>query len=80
MATGVLVVGIGSGTKKLNQFLGGWKEYETVCVFGTVTDSYDAVGKIIRRTSTKHVTREAVDRALEVFRGEIQQKPPMYFI
>ena len=79
MATGVLIVGIGSGTKKLSQFLGGWKEYETTCVFGTVTDSYDAVGKILRRAPTEHITREKVEGALEQFRGDILQQPPMYF-
>ena len=78
MATGVLIVGIGSGTKQLHQFLGGWKEYEAVCVFGTMTDSYDAVGKILRRTSTEHVTREKVEKVLDDFKGEIFQQPPMY--
>jgi len=78
MATGVLIVGVGSGTKQLANLLGGWKEYETTCVFGTVTDSYDAVGKILRRTPTEHITRETVEEALKDFRGEIQQQPPMY--
>jgi tRNA pseudouridine55 synthase len=78
MATGVLIVGVGSGTKKLNQFLGGWKEYETTCVFGTVTDSYDAEGKILRRTPTEHITQVAVEKALEDFKGDIEQQPPMY--
>jgi hypothetical protein len=79
LASGVLVVGVGSGTKKLQDFLGGWKEYETTCVFGIVTDSYDAEGKILQRTSTANITREAVETALESFKGEIQQRPPMYF-
>src|SRR5579859_7084498 len=78
MATGVLVVGVGNGTKMLNQFLGGRREYETTCVFGTVTDSYDAEGKILRRTPMEHITREKVETALQDFRGEIQQTPPMY--
>jgi len=77
MATGVLIVGIGSGTKQLGGLLGGWKEYEVTCVFGKVTDSYDAVGKILRRTPTEHITRGKVEEALKDFRGEIQQQPPM---
>lgn len=77
IATGVLVVGVGSGTKQLNQFLGGLKEYEATCVFGTVTDSYDAVGKILRRAPLNHITRESVEKALIDFRGEIKQQPPM---
>jgi tRNA pseudouridine55 synthase len=78
LASGVLVVGVGSGTKKLSELLGGWKEYEAACVFGIVTDMYDAEGKILRRTPTLHITRQAVEKQLESFRGEIQQRPPMY--
>ena len=78
MATGVLVVAVGSGTKQLHQFLGGMKEYETTCVFGTVTDSYDAVGKILRREPVEHITREIVEKALDSFKGDILQQPPMY--
>jgi tRNA pseudouridine55 synthase len=78
MATGVLIVGIGSGTKKLNHLLSGTKDYEATCVFGIVTDSYDAEGKILRRCPTRHVTKEIVERALTEFRGDIMQQPPMY--
>ena len=80
MATGLLIVGIGSGTKKLNQFLGGWKECEAICVFGTITDSYDADGKILQRTPIEHITKAKVEEALEGFRGDILQQPPMYLI
>jgi tRNA pseudouridine55 synthase len=79
MASGVLVAGIGSGTKELSQFLGGWKEYEAACVFGTVTDSYDAAGKILRRAPTEHITKDKVEKALDAFKGDISQVPPMYF-
>ena len=78
MATGVLIVGVGTGTKQLHGLLGGMKEYEATCVFGTVTDSYDAVGKILRRTPTEHITRQKVEEALSEFRGDILQQPPMY--
>ena len=78
MATGVLIVGIGSGTKQLNHLLSGTKEYEAICVFGTVTDTYDAEGKILRRAPTEHITRAIVESALEEFRGDILQQPPMY--
>jgi tRNA pseudouridine55 synthase len=78
MASGVLVAGIGTGTKDLGQFLGGWKEYETACVFGIETDSYDAEGKIVQRTPTEHITREKVEKALDGFKGEISQIPPAY--
>lgn len=77
MATGILIIGVGSGTKLLHQKLSGTKEYEAICVFGTVTDSYDAEGKILRREPTEHITKAKIEEALEHFRGEILQQPPM---
>jgi len=77
MATGVLIIGIGSGTKLLHQNLSGTKEYEAVCVFGTVTDSYDAEGKILRQEPTAQITKDKVLEALQHFKGEILQQPPM---
>ncbi|KAL3434910.1 pseudouridine synthase [Aspergillus tetrazonus] len=78
LATGVLVTGIGKGTKFLNDFLGCTKTYETVVIFGAETDSYDRLGKIVRRAPYEHITREAVEKALEQFRGKIMQRPPIF--
>ncbi|KAF7590905.1 hypothetical protein BBP40_002267 [Aspergillus hancockii] len=78
LATGVLVTGVGKGTKQLNDFLGCTKTYETVVLFGAETDSYDRLGKIVRRAPNEHVTREVVEKALEQFRGKIMQRPPIF--
>ncbi|KAL6238572.1 hypothetical protein BDW75DRAFT_237248 [Aspergillus navahoensis] len=78
LATGVLVTGVGKGTKFLNDFLGCTKTYETVVIFGVETDSYDRLGKIVRRAPYEHITREAVEKALEQFRGKIMQRPPIF--
>ncbi|KAJ5098496.1 hypothetical protein N7532_005497 [Penicillium argentinense] len=78
LATGVLVAGVGKGTKSLGDFLGCTKEYETVVLFGAETDSYDRLGKIVRRAPYEHITREAVEKALEQFRGKIMQRPPIF--
>jgi tRNA pseudouridine55 synthase len=78
MATGVLILGIGSGTKCLSRFLECTKSYETVILFGAATDSYDAVGKIVKRAPYEHVTKKAVEEALANFRGNIMQRPPVF--
>ncbi|RDW62998.1 pseudouridine synthase PUS4 [Aspergillus mulundensis] len=78
LATGVLVAGVGKGTKFLNSFLGCTKSYETVVIFGAETDTYDVSGKIVRRAPYEHITREAVEKALEQFRGKIMQRPPIF--
>lgn len=78
MATGVLIVGIGRGTKSLQDFLYCTKTYETVVLFGKSTDSYDVAGKIVASKPTTHITREMVEEKLTAFRGKIKQVPPIY--
>ena len=77
-ATGVLVVGVGKGTKQLQGFLECTKAYEAVVLFGVATDTYDREGKVLGRAPYAHVTRASVEKALERFRGNIMQKPPVF--
>lgn len=78
MATGVLILGVGNGTKRLGNFLECTKSYETVVLFGAATDTYDGEGKVVARAAYSHVTREKVEEALNRFRGDIMQKPPVF--
>lgn len=78
MATGVLIVGAGRGTKELNKFLLCKKVYETVVVFGCATDTYDRVGKVVSKAPYEHITREMVEETLAQFRGHIMQRPSIY--
>lgn len=78
MATGVLVVGVGRGTKSLQSFLDCTKTYETVVLFGKSTDTYDVAGKVISTAGTNHITRDMVGDKLQAFRGKIKQVPPIY--
>lgn len=78
MATGVLILGFGRGTKALNTFLGCTKTYETVVVFGASSDSYDRCGHLLKKRPYDHITREKVEEALEPFRGTYQQMPPLF--
>lgn len=78
MATGVLILGVGNGTKSLSTFLECTKSYECVLLFGAATDTYDSEGKVVARKSYDHITREKVEKALEQYRGNIMQRPPIY--
>lgn len=51
MATGLLIIGINEGTKKLNNFLHQDKQYITTIVFGKQTSTGDSTGKVIYRSS-----------------------------
>lgn len=78
MATGVLIMGVGQGTKRLQGFLECTKTYEATILFGAATDTYDTLGKVLRRAEYGHVSRENVEKALGKFRGKIMQRPPIY--
>ena len=81
-AEGVLPVCLGNGTKLCELIADRDKEYIAVMRLGVVTDTQDMSGKVLRRIPDedvkKLVTREALDRAAEEFKGEITQVPPMY--
>jgi tRNA pseudouridine55 synthase len=78
LAAGVLIVGIGRGTKQLQNYLACNKTYETVVLFGASTDTYDCTGVITERASHQHVTEDLVEEHLAQFRGTIAQVPPVY--
>lgn len=77
-ATGLLPLLIGKGTR-IAEYLVEWdKEYRAQLRLGETTDTLDATGTVLVRQSTAHVTPAAIREAVERFRGEIQQLPPMY--
>ncbi|KAF2088007.1 pseudouridine synthase [Saccharata proteae CBS 121410] len=78
LATGVLITGVGKGTKHLGRFLDCTKEYECTLLFGCATDGYDSTGKVVARAPYSHLTRETVEAALDKFRGPIMQRPSIF--
>ncbi|KAF4469732.1 trna pseudouridine55 synthase [Fusarium albosuccineum] len=78
LATGVLILGVGSGTKLLPQFLECTKTYETIILFGASTDTYDRVGRVLAKRPYDHITREKVEKELAGMKGRQIQIPPLY--
>ncbi len=77
MATGVLPVFVGRATRAVEFFEHAEKTYETVLRLGLTTDTEDVTGTVRTRQDVS-VTESQVLSALERFRGEIMQVPPMY--
>jgi tRNA pseudouridine55 synthase len=77
LASGVLVMGIGSGTRVLEYLQGFPKTYRARLVLGLETDSQDITGATTAEADASAVTREDLEQALSRFRGEILQVPPM---
>lgn len=79
LATGLLLIAVGEGTKLLEFFIGVDKEYEVVAKFGYRSDTYDADGKIEEIDSSVSKTKNEILKIIcENFLGEIQQIPPKY--
>ncbi len=77
MATGVLIILIGKATKKFQEFIDCPKEYSATLKLGESTDTGDAQGKVIFEGDYSKITSEVFKQALECFKGEIEQIPPM---
>ena len=77
MATGVLPVFVGRGTKCCNLLPNQDKRYTAAFRLGTVTDTLDITGTVLQE-NTVNVTMDQVQQAIEQFTGDIMQVPPMY--
>ncbi|KAJ1796927.1 pseudouridine synthase pus4 [Coemansia sp. RSA 2399] len=77
-ASGVLVLGVESGCKRLDEYLKGEKSYMATGRLGVATDTYDAEGKVTRVGDASAVTSDMLLDAIPTFVGSIKQVPPMY--
>lgn len=77
MATGVLPVFVGRATRGVEFFEHAEKTYEATIRLGITTDTEDVTGTVLSQCPVD-VTEDSFLKALEQFRGEIQQIPPMY--
>jgi len=77
IATGLLPICFGEATKVSSFFLDADKRYHTVFKLGESTNTGDADGEVLFNAPVD-VRDEAIEEALAVFRGRLQQIPPMY--
>lgn len=78
MATGVLVLGVGSATRLLTYVVGADKTYAATIRLGSSTVTDDAEGEVTARCTAGElaaVTDEAVDREVRRLTGPIEQAP-----
>lgn len=78
LATGVLPVCIGRATRVTEYLMEHPKTYRAEVEFGLTSDSGDADGTITPGGDISVLTIEAIRSALERFRGQTQQVPPMF--
>jgi tRNA pseudouridine55 synthase len=78
LASGVLPICVGEGTKLAAFLLDADKEYEVTIRFGVETDTYDAQGAVTAQHDPSAIDEARVRAALPAFTGDIEQAPPAY--
>ena len=77
LATGVLPVMLGGATRFLDYYPGSDKGYRARFLLGKTTDTLDITGSITGEYPV-NCSADDVAKALESFKGDITQIPPMY--
>ncbi len=77
-ATGLLIIGIGAGTKKLKEFEAMSKTYVMDVLLGKQTDTGDPEGKIIDEKKVGDIKLAAVEKILKEMEGELELPIPQY--
>src|SRR3712207_7775860 len=75
MATGLLVLGVGTATRLLGHLGGDDKTYEATIRLGQATVTDDREGEGLSRTSAGHLDDAAIRTALAAQTGTLQQAP-----
>jgi tRNA pseudouridine55 synthase len=78
MATGLLLILAGNATRLFDRMQDFDKRYEARLQLGVRTDTQDSTGAILEQRPVPVLSEADADAALERFRGEILQTPPMY--
>ena len=77
LAEGVLPILVGRATALSDFLMAGDKVYTATVKLGIVTDTYDTTGTILKKSDVDF-SKEDIINALESFKGDIEQTPPMY--
>lgn len=77
-ATGLMILGIDKGTKKLNEYLKLDKIYIASILFGISTDTFDIDGKITEEKNIENINIKLIKKELEKLIGKINLQVPIY--
>jgi len=78
LATGLLIIGIGSGTKKLAGYFNLPKVYLVDILLGKRTDTGDITGKVVEEQVVQEVDEKKVREVLRSLEGVVEMPVPLY--
>jgi tRNA pseudouridine55 synthase len=77
IATGLLLLTLGRGTKIQDLLMSEDKEYAGTLMLGVTTSTQDRQGEVIDRRPVPPLETKQIRAAFEKFRGDFYQMPPM---
>lgn len=77
LATGVLVLCVGRATKLVDLITGYDKEYIAKVCLGTLTDTLDVTGNVLKEKVTK-ISKKEIENVLNSFMPGYEQEVPIY--
>jgi len=77
IATGLLLLTVGRGTKVQDLLMSEDKEYVGTFVLGVTTGTQDREGEVIEQRPVPALNEDQIRGAFEKFRGDFYQLPPM---
>src|SRR5213075_2237973 len=77
IATGLLLITVGRGTKVQDLLMSEDKEYAGTFVLGVTTDTQDRQGEVIQQRPVPALDENQIRAGFEKFRGDFYQIPPM---
>ena len=78
LATGLLLICTGKSTKTINALTGQPKSYLATIKLGEETPSYDGETEVCETHDISHLSVDDVEKAMQVFVGDIAQYPPVH--
>ncbi len=77
MATGMLILVIGSATKIQDLLMAEEKEYVGSLKLGVTTSTQDREGEVVEQKPVAEFSEDEIRSAFDAFRGDFYQTPPM---
>ncbi|MGC8900672.1 MAG: tRNA pseudouridine(55) synthase TruB [bacterium] len=78
LATGLMILLIGTATKLAHYFIGLNKVYRFTMKFGEETDTMDSTGRVVKRCDYTFIDVERLKDVLNALQGPMAQYPPIY--
>jgi tRNA pseudouridine55 synthase len=78
LASGLMILGIGDGTKKLSSYIKLPKTYVTEVLIGKSTETGDLEGEILDEKDARNLKEEEISKVVLEIKGKLELPVPIY--